>query len=419
VKASRRVWWLGCAVLLMSNAGLALAQEAPIDAPPLRKKTVITDAYAATGLDTGGLRLFPSLEIGAVLTSNVRSAPSNAQGDVGLELKPSLRFESEWSRHSWTGSATGDWVHYNKVDDLSTLTGNLESNYRLDIRHTTHADFAANYRLSNTGVASSQVPNTAIGPRRDQSFGLAAGLTHDFGGLEGSVKTALARSLYEDVELSGGGSEDNGDRNYWAPSLSLRAALTDNSMAFKPFAEITYAPRFHDQETDRNGLKRDSQGLEISAGVALNRGPIWDGEVALTYLVRNYADTTLATAQALGATGRLVWKPTEITTLEATAGVTIDETSSAAIAASRSWNGGLTLTQAMRDYLDFNAGLGFTLQDTGTQFDKTTTAKLGLDWKLNPNMTAGVTYQGLWFKSGSASGDYNDQRLMTSIVLKR
>ena len=34
-------------------------------------------------------------------------------------------------------------------------------------------------------------------------------------------------------------------------------------------------------------------------------------------------------------------------------------------------------------------------------------------------MTAGVSYQGLWFSSDAAAGDYNDQRVMTSIVLKR
>jgi hypothetical protein len=73
----------------------------------------------------------------------------------------------------------------------------------------------------------------------------------------------------------------------------------------------------------------------------------------------------------------------------------------------------------LRDNVDVKTGLGFTVQDTGTQYDKYTTAKLGLDWKLNPNMTAGITYQGLWFNSGSAGGDYNDQRVLTSIVLQK
>ena len=408
---------VSCVALLLSSATFACAQEAD-DPAPIRKKSN-TDPYAAIGIDMGGLQLYPSLEIGALYTSNVRRSPTSADADFGLELKPSMRFESEWSRHSWTGSASGDLLHYKTFDDLSTLTGSVETAYRLDIRRSTKADFTASYMLSETGAENSQVPGTAISPRRDHNYSSSAALTHDFGGLEASVKTTLARSLFDDVALSGGGTENNADRNYWAPTLTLRAALTDTGAAFKPFAEVAYAPRFHDQTLDRNGLNRNSQGVSAAVGVALNRGPIWDGEVALTYVVRDYADANLETAQGVGIAGRIKWSPTELTSLEATSGFTVDETSTAGISASRSWTTGLDATHSLRQNLDAKAGLGFSVQDSGTSIDTSTTAKLGLDWKLNPNMTAGVNYQGLWFKSGSATGDYNDQRVMTSIVLKR
>jgi hypothetical protein len=405
--------------LLLGNANHALAQEVSSEDLPLRKKTITADPYAATGLNTGGLRLYPSLEIGAGFTTNVRAAASNPKSDIALHLKPTLRFESDWSRHSWTGSATGDWLHYKNVGDLSTLAGGLETAFRLDVLRTTHADFSASYHLSNTGAGNGQLPGTAIGPRRDHNINFATGLTHDFGGLEGSIKTVLARSMYEDVALSGGGSENNQDRNYWAPSIALRAALLDQGAVFNPYGQITYAPRFHDQKLDRNGLKRDSQGLEVAAGVSINDGPFWEGDVALTYLLRSYADAGLKTSQAIGASGRLQWRPTELTALELTSNVSLGETSSATVSASRNWNVNLNITHALRDNLNLKAGLGFALQEAGGVYDKSTTATLGADWNLNPNMTAGITYQGLWFNSGTPASDYNDQRVMTSIVLKR
>ena len=408
---------MSCAALLLGNAPLAIAQEAT-DLPPLRKKT-ITDPYAATGLSAGGLRLFPSLEIGTGITSNVRGSATNPKADIALELKPTLRFESDWARHQWTGSSTIDVVRYAKENDLSTLSGKAETAFRLDIRRTTKADFTASYNLSETGVASTQLPNTAIGPRRDHNFNAGVAFTHDFGGLEGSIKTALARGIYEDVDLTGGGTEDNSDRNYWAPTLTLRTALIDAGAPVKPFAEISYQPRIHDTEKDRNNLKRDSQGFAGSVGLTLNRGPIWEGEVALTYLLRRYADPSLETSQALGAITRLVWRPTDLTSFEGTTGVGLDETATAGISATRSWTASLNMTHALRENLDLKAGLGFTLQDTGTEFDKSNTATLGLDWQMNPNMTAGITYQGLWVNSGASGGDYNDQRVMTSIILKR
>jgi hypothetical protein len=418
VKALRCLELSVCWVLLFGNATLALAQEA-VEEPPLRRKTIIADPYAPKGIDTNGLQLFPSLEIGAVVTSNVKGSSTDKKADIGFRLKPTLRFASDWTRHSWTGSATGDFIRYAKESDFSTLSGSLDTAFRLDIRRTTRADLAASYAVTETGTSDSQVPNSAKGPRRNHNFNAAAGLTHDFGGLEGSVKTALARALFEDVELNGGGKEDNKDRNYWAPSVTLRAGLTDPGSAFNPYAEISYEPRFHDQTKDRNGLKRDSQGLALSAGVVLNRGPIWDGDIALTYLVRSYADASLETTQALGATGRIIWRPTELTTIDATSSVALDETATAGISASRSWANTFNVTYALRENINLSAGAGFTVQDTGTQYDKSTTAKLGLDWKLNPNMTAGITYQGLWFNSGTAGNDYDDQRVLTSIVLQR
>ncbi len=406
-----------CAVVLSST--LTLAQEATDDAPPLRRKTLITDPYAPQGIDAGAVRLFPSLKIGTVITSNVKSSSSDKKSDVGLELKPTLRFASDWSRHSWTGSGTGDFIRYKNEPDLSTMSGSLDTAFRLDIRRTTQAEFAASYALTETSTADSQVPNSAIGPRRNHNYAASAGLTHDFGGLEGSIKTVLARSLYEDVELSGGGKEDNRDRNYWAPTVTLRAGLTDRGPALQPYVEASYQPRIHDQTKDRNGLKRDSQGLALSAGVVLNRGPIWEGDMALTYLVRHYADASLETSQALGAKGRLTWRPTRLATFDTTTAVSLDETATAGVSASKSWSNTLDFTYAIRDNVDVSAGVGYTVQDTGTQFDKTTTAKLGLDWKLNPNMTAGITYQGLWFNSATPNEDYDEQRVLTSIVLQR
>jgi hypothetical protein len=419
--------------LLVSSASLSHGQEAPLDPaqgasnipvpqeeqPVIRKKRAVTDPYAAAGVDTGGLRLFPTLEIDAIVTSNVRKSTTNAKSDIGVAVKPGLSFASDWSRHSWTGSASGDWQRFNGADDLATLSGSAQSAFRLDILRTTRADFSASYSLNQAGTENSQVPGNAKNPRRDHNFAAAASVTHDFGGLEGTFATGLARSIYEDVALVGGGTEKNADRNYWEPTLSLRGSLGGAGAPLKPFAEIAYAPRFHDQTLDRNGQNRDSQGVTLSAGVAFDQGPLWQGEVAIVDQLRSYADPALKTSNAIGIAGRVTWRPTTITSFDATTSVSLDETATINIAASKTWTAGLNLTHALRDNLSAKAGTSFSIQNTGTSVDHTTTATLGLDWQVNPNMTTGVTYSGTWFTAGSSGGDYNDQRLMTSIILKQ
>jgi hypothetical protein len=99
--------------------------------------------------------------------------------------------------------------------------------------------------------------------------------------------------------------------------------------------------------------------------------------------------------------------------------VNLDETTTLNVATTSTWSMGLNLTQVLRDNLTAQAGVTLALQDTGSNLDLTNGLKFGLDWQVNPNMTAGMSYQGTWFNTDAAGGDYNEQRLMTSIVLKR
>ena len=75
----------------------------------------------------------------------------------------------------------------------------------------------------------------------------------------------------------------------------------------------------------------------------------------------------------------------------------------------------------MRDNVNLLAGVGFTRSDTGTTTTMTKTATAGFEWALNPNMSAAVTYLGTWYDDGTAlgTGNYNDQRVSTSLVLKK
>jgi hypothetical protein len=437
-------------VAVLTVASAAHAQEAPSDLKPTvldaasvddesassvkpstleeteepvvpRKRKVAADLYAPIGIDTGGLRLYPSLEIGSVATSNVAQSNLNSKFDFGLRLKPSIRFESDWSRHSWTGTATAELLRYLQNPDLSTLTGSVSTNFRLDIRHTTRSDFTASFAANETGLGDTSVPASAAEPRRDQNFGLSADIVHDFGGLEGLARAAVNRSSFSDVALVGGGKENNADRNYVEPSLTLRASLGDFGAKLKPYAEIAYAPRFHDQAIDRNGQKRDSQGLAGTIGVALNDGPIWEGDVALAYLVRGYADPNLATISAVGLRGRIGWSPMPLLKIEGVTGVDLAETATLNLGSTRNWNAEINVTYALHENINLLAGVGLTRSDIGTATTTNKTASAGLEWTFNPNMSAAVIYQGTWFDDGTAaaSGNYDEQRLSTSIVFKR
>ena len=385
---------------------------------PLKAMRPTFDPYAAPGLKLGGMALYPELETATVYTSNVGSSATDARSDVGLSLRPSLRFESDWVRHSWEGQATGDFTAYLENDDFNSTQIDAVSKFRLDIRHTTHAEFDASYALGQESSADSEVPDTAIGNRTDHVLAANAAIIHDFGGLEGRAKLGIERQIFEDVKLSGGGTEDNSDRNNYTPSLALRLSYTDPP-ALKPFVELAYAPRFHDEKFDRNGLRRDSQGVTASVGVTLDQGPFWLGEMALVYAMRDYKDSDLATNDAIGINGNLTWSPTDLTSVVMTLATALNESASSTSSGTKSWSGRIEVAHELRENLTLLGGFGVEFEKFSGGTDTTLSPNLGVEWQLNQNLAWTAGYDGTWFEAAASGDSYNEQRLMTGIVLRR
>ncbi len=224
------VVWPLAFVLLSGAASFGVAQEAeddglrkgtmvdeevatPSTVPPritigddqedlvVRRRRVAVDPYAQQGIDLGAFRLLPSLEISAVAASNPGRQTDNPDGDVALKLKPTLRLESDWSRHSLTGTASVDAERFADNEDLKSSNAELSAALRLDVYHTTRADIDGSYTLTSTGGGSSGVPLTAIGKRLDSVVRAGSGVTHDFGGIDGTLRLDLRTAVSVTLSL--------------------------------------------------------------------------------------------------------------------------------------------------------------------------------------------------------------------------
>ncbi len=390
------------------------------DAEPIRKaKRKDTDPYAPTGIREGAFTLLPSLEIGVEAHSNVRLVAAGQQSDVALRIKPSLSFASDWSRHSLSGNLTGQWLRYGTATDLSAFTGAANVDFRLDIHRDLHADFKADTAVTQTGLGTSALPATATAPRTDQTSNFSASLADDLGGAVVTGKVALARNTYGDVALSGGGVQSNADLNYYEPSLSLRGSLGQKGSRLLPFAEITYAPRTHDQALDRNGIARNSQGGAVSLGVTLDDGPIWTGEMAVSANYRHYADASLQDDLALGLNGNLTWSPTPFDKATVTAGLTQGETSTVGLAATNNWTAGLELSHSMADNFQLLAGASLGLTSELVGYDKTGSLRAGFEYSFTPDLASRLVAQQTWYVDAPGTNGYSDQSLIASIILRR
>lgn len=386
--------------------------------PPRRVKRHSIDPDKVTGYDDGAFQIKPSLEIGAVVSDNINLSATNRKADIGLRLRPSLAFQSEWPRHNWRGSMSAEWVNYLSTPSANSLTGSAETAFRLDIRRTTYVDFASNANVTSTSAGSSEVPSTAVGSRQDWAYGTSAVLNHDFGPMQGQIKLGMTRQAYGNVALTGGGTENNADRNYVEPSVSLRDTWGSPLARLKPYVQLTYDPRIHDQGVDRNGQRRNSQGVGAALGVTLQDGPIWTGDFSANFIARSYDDPALKTAMALGLNGSLTWSPTPLWNLVASSGLGLAESEVMGVSATPSWNVGLNASYAMRDNVTLRAGGTVTLSNNSTGLDTTWVASSGAEWQLNPYLSLSGTLQSTWFNAALASSNYNEQRATMGVVVR-
>jgi hypothetical protein len=401
----------------LAETSLYVTPRGSIATPP-RRRADNRDPYAPLGMGTGAVTFYPSITVGAVYTGNVNSSASDPESDIGLQLRPSLRHESDWVRHSWTGGANGNLILYKDNTDLDARSLDVFQRVRLDVRRGTEAVLSVRYALDQSGVGDSDVPATATGYRTEHTLSGSAGLSHDVGPITAEMKAGLTGRIYGDVELNGGGTENNDDRDYAEPSLSLRATYAEPP-ALKPYVEASYTPRYHNIKRDRNGLRRDSHGFAAAAGVEIDAGPIWTGEIGLTYLHRNYEDAALDATNAIGLTGGLTWSPTELTRVVMSAGTSIAETTSATVSGNPLWTASIDISQALRENVDVTAGIAIEIEDTGQAIDTTYDTNLGVSWKLNPVLSWTAGYDLTWLDAGTPGRSYSEHRVSTGVTLSR
>lgn len=387
---------------------------------PVRTRRAEGDPYAAIGLDMGGLTVFPVLRAGIIASDNPSTSDTDRKGDVGIRLRPSLRITSDWVRHELLIAADGDFIAYQDMSENDTNGASVLSRLRLDMRRTTTLVLDASYQMSQDRGANNEVPNTAIGNRTDQSIRQNIALTHQAGRIATTARAGSDWQYYGDVDLAGGGKEDNADRNYVEPLAALRVGY-EASPAIQPFLEAAYEPRIHFEKRDRNGLERSSDGYRFGAGVAFAPSPLWSGELALVYSWRDYEDPDLETLDVFGLAGQVTWRPSELTTLDLILGTDLNETASADSSGARTYDASLEIVHDLRDNLTVSAGAGVTYekyQGTG-ETELTMTTNAGVLWRMNRWLAWTLDYDLTYNDSNVPGNDYYENRITAGIELRR
>jgi len=115
------------------------------------------------------------------MTNNVLATRFDARSDIGLEVTPKVRLDSDWSRHSLSFEANADRIWYSEFPIADTKNYQLLLRGRLDV--TSRTRLSGEIEKSQVQAGASSISITDISNAADSKLieeHATAGIEHTF-----------------------------------------------------------------------------------------------------------------------------------------------------------------------------------------------------------------------------------------------
>jgi hypothetical protein len=380
------------------------------------------DPYAAVGIRGGSLMFFPAVELSTAYDSNPQHLPGGA-GSVYFVVAPELQVQSVWSRHSLTADIRGSYTDY----DNSSFTPSLNRPYlnshidgRIDVSRDTQIVLENRVLVTTDNPGS---PNLTAGLATlpiDTTVGGTLGVIQNFNRLSVALKGTIDRAQYENSTLTDGTTSSNADRDFNQYAGIARLGY-EFDPGFKPFVELEEDTRIHDEQFDRNGLQRNSNGTSAKVGATLDLFGSLTGEIALGYLERTYQDPTLPAIGGTIADGALTWQATALTTAKLTTSSVVNESILPGVSGAFSRDVNLQVDHALRRWLIATFMVGYGRDDyVGiARDDDRYFVSAGLAYKFNRSLQVRGELRHDWLTSTATGVAYDSTSVLFGVRLQR
>nr|WP_295238512.1 outer membrane beta-barrel protein [uncultured Brevundimonas sp.] len=310
-----------------SAQALRSAQDAQIDLFVRNRAVAVRDrpqpAYDPLGLRAGGFTAFPRLRSGVVHDDNVFAVEDNRQPATTLRVTPEVVVRSHWSRHALETRVRAEIDRNLDFDSENTTDWSLGGAGRLDIVRGANIKLAADYAHDHEARTAAGAGPVA---RRPIAFDLASAslaATRTRGPLRLRADAAVLRYDYRDGLSAAGAVIEQDDRDRTVTRLTGRA-----DYALSPATALFFQVARDDRDYRKvaGSPERSSSGHEALAGVDFELGALIRGEAAAGYIRQDFQDTAYGDLDGVGGRARLSWFPTQLTTLTAAAGRSVEDT---------------------------------------------------------------------------------------------
>lgn len=401
------------AAALALQAGGALAQaEKDYGYTP-----TLPDFTDELGVRVGSFVLRSEAGLELEYDDNVFLSQDDPQEDFILSFTPQLTLESDWSRHAVRFTAGAEAGAFFDNDEDNYLDANAQLQGVYDISRAAAVRLTAGARRMHESRGNVDVAAAAENP---VTFALFTGR------LDGRYKPGAFRispfldysfTDYDDVDLIGGGEQNNDDRDRhrYGGGVEFGYEFLRNYEAFVRAEgdQVSYVDSIDDA-----GFERDSVGGRALAGVKIDLTRLIVGDFGVGFAAREYEDDRLDELYGFTASAKATWSVTPLTSIIISADRLIDETTVGQASGVFKTVGEVEVVHSLRRDILVSAFTNVVDQDFEGGFRQDTTygAGVGAEWVLNRNLSLEGRYEFSRRESNVSGNDYDRNRV--SIGLK-
>jgi hypothetical protein len=341
------------------------------------------DPFAPLGIRVGSFILRPTLEQGVTATDN---ADSSSDGEPATLSETTLRLNaiSDWSRHTATIDAYGNFRKTISGDEIDETRGGIDAVLDLDLAEDYRARAELGYEAGPESASSPVViEGTASQPLR-QTFNASLGFEKDVGKARFGVTGLVEHNTYGDADLSSGGTLSQEDRDFTLGAVILRGGY-EISPAITPFVEAEFGRREYTLKEDASGFQRSSDRVGARAGLELDLTEKLAGEFSAGWIQETFDDERLEPISGPTLNADLAWSPERGTTVNLSAATIVEGTTTAGESGSILHTARVGVEREIRSNLTANASVaaGYRNYAESDGYDQILTAEAGATWWLN------------------------------------
>ena len=341
----------------------------------------------------GGFLFFPLLEVEESFNSNIFADEDGEKSDFITRVLPGVRVNSDWGRHALAFEATADVGLHVENPDENYEDFRLGTGGRLDIIDGSYLSVDLSFQNLHESRGS---PDDAAGENPTEYNIYSAGVEgfYPLGRFSFRLTSGFDRLDFDDIGAGAGLADiDSDDRDRNTYETSLKAAY-EIQPGYQAFIRGTYNVRDFDDEVDRSGLDRDSNGIDVVAGMEVDFGGLVFGDFFAGYKRQEFQDSALSTIDGVSAGASIDWSVTPLTTINFGAGQAVEDSTIAGASGLNATTGSVRVDHELLRSLILSASASVSVSDYEgiDRTDTTYTGELQAKYFLNRYLFASGGY---------------------------